>query len=223
MNKKLEDSFGRLAMLLVFGYLGYMQALAVAQMFSRRADTAMWQLSITSMIVSTLFLFMILYFTLTRLPVKNAASGLEPRITAIAGTFVMMLLVVLPAGEIGAELRVLSTVLIILGTVLSLYCIRQLGRSLPIMASARELVTAGPYKVIRHPLYGAELITIVGVVIGHWSPASAVLGLAWVALQFRRAQNEERVLRENFPEYGSYARRVPMLVPGFMLPGFGRA
>lgn len=223
MNKTLEDSLGKLAMLLVFGYLAYKQTLSVAVIMARRADVPMWQLTVISMIVSTIFLFLILYFTMTRLPLKNAASGVEPRITAISGTFAMMLLVVLPAGMISAELRLVSTVLIIVGTILSVYCIRQLGRSFSIMASARELVTAGPYKIIRHPLYGAELITILGVVIGHWSPAAASLGLVWVALQIRRAQNEERVLRESFPEYGDYARRVPMLLPGFMLPGFGRA
>lgn len=223
MNKTLEDSLGKLAMLLVFGYLAYKQTLSVAVIIARRADVPMWQLTVISMIVSTIFLFLILYFTMTRLPLKNAASGVEPRITAISGTFAMMLLVVLPAGMISAELRLVSTVLIIVGTILSVYCIRQLGRSFSIMASARELVTAGPYKIIRHPLYGAELITILGVVIGHWSPAAASLGLVWVALQIRRAQNEERVLRESFPEYGDYARRVPMLLPGFMLPGFGRA
>ncbi len=86
------------------------------------------------------------------------------------------------------------------------------------MATARELVTQGPYKVIRHPLYGAEVVTIIGVAIGHWSPGAALLALAWLALQIRRAQNEERVLRARFPEYEAYARRVPMLLPGFILP-----
>ncbi len=130
----------------------------------------------------------------------------------------MMVLIVLPAGRIKPELQVLSTVLIIVGTLLSVYCIRQLGRSFSIRATARELVTEGPYKVVRHPPYGAEVLTIVGVVIGDGSPAAIALGLAWLALQIRRAQNEERVLRESFPEYSDYARRVPMLFPGFMAP-----
>ena len=91
------------------------------------------------------------------------------------------------------------------------------------MATARELVTEGPYKIIRHPLYGAEVITIVGVTIGHWSASAALLGLVWLALQIRRAQNEERVLRASFPEYGDYARRVPMLMPGFLMPKLRRA
>lgn len=223
MNTKLEDNLGKLVMLLVFGYIASRQTASIVAIFLNRAEVPMWQLTLTSLVFSTIFLLMILYFTITRLPPKHSAGGLEPRITAIAGTFVMMLLIILPAGKIGAELRVISTVLIIIGTVLSVYCLRQLGRSFSIMATARELVTEGPYKIIRHPLYGAEVVTIVGVAIGHWSPSAAVLGFAWLALQIRRAQNEERVLRECFPEYEDYARRVPMLLPGFMLPNSARS
>ena len=223
MNKKLEDNLGKLAMLLVFGYMTGMQISTVLSVIQHRAGIPLWELSLASTVFSTIFLVLILYFTITRLPPRHSAAGLEPRITAVVGTFVMALLIILPPGEIGPELRIASTLLIIVGTILSLYCIRQLGRSFSIMATARELVTEGPYKIIRHPLYGAEVVTILGVCIGHWSPAAAVLGLVWLGLQIRRAQNEERVLRESFPEYSDYARRVPMLLPGFILPGLGRA
>lgn len=223
MNKKLEDNLGKFAMLSVFGYLAYSQVKSIAGLIAYRNQIPLWELNLISLIFSTIFLLLILYFTITRLPPRNSAAGVEPRITAVGGTFVMGLLIVLPAGEIGVELRIVSTVLIIVGTILSLYCIRQLGRSFSIMATARELVTEGPYKIIRHPLYGAELVTILGVCIGHWSPAAAALGLVWLGLQIRRAQNEELVLRECFPEYGDYARRVPMLLPGFMMPNMGRA
>ena len=218
MNKKLEDSLGKLAMVLVFGYLAAKQTAAVFGVILNRAEIPMWQLTLTSLIFGTTFMFMVLYFTMTRLPPKDSAAGLEARITAISGTFIMMLLLILPAGTLGIELRAISTVLIIIGTLLSIYCIRQLGRSFSIMATARELVTEGPYKIIRHPLYGAEVVTITGVALGHWSPGAALLSLAWLALQIRRAQNEERVLRASFPEYEAYSRRVPMLLPRFILP-----
>lgn len=222
MNKKLEDNLGKIAMLSIFGYLACKQILAIAGTVIHRAEVPLWQLYLLSQAFSTVFLFLVLYFTLTRLPPRDTAAGLEPRMSAIAGTFLMMLLIILPRGTVGTELRILSTVLIIAGTILSVYCIRQLGRSFSIMATARELVTEGPYKFMRHPLYGAEVVTIVGMAVGHWTPIAAVLAVVWLALQVRRAQNEERILRETFPEYADYARRVPMLLPGFMLPNFGR-
>ena len=223
MNKNLEDNLGKISMLVVFGYLAYTQVSTILRIIMNRQQIPMWELLLVSVVFSTIFLALILYFTVTRLPPKDSAAGLEPRLTAIGGTFAMMVLIVLPPGEVSAEMRVLSTVLIIIGTVLSVYCIRQLGRSFSIMASARELVTEGPYKIIRHPLYGAEVVSIIGIALGHWSPAAAVVGLIWLGLQIRRAQHEEKVLRSSFPEYADYARRVPMLLPGFMMPGASRA
>lgn len=222
MNRKLEDSLGKLTMLLVFGYLCFRQIETLVAMIIHRDEIEMWPLRVTSLFFSTMFLFLILYFTVTRLPPRNSASGLEPRITAIAGTFVMMLLILVPMAEISAELQFFSALLVIVGTVLSVLCIRQLGRSFSIMATARELVTEGPYKLIRHPLYGAELVTMIGLVIVRWSPAAVILGLVWLAFQVRRAQHEERILRETFPEYNDYARRVPMLLPRFLPPKLGR-
>lgn len=217
MNKKLEDSLGKLAMLLIFGYLAYQHVLGIIA-FAMHADrTPIAMLSLVAMISGTVFLCMILYFTVTRLPPRGTADGLEPRLSAVAGTFVMMLLFVLPAGEIGTGPTIVASVLVIVGTILSAYCMRQLGRSFSIMASARELVTEGPYGIVRHPLYGAEVVTIIGVIIGHWSLAAIMFGIVWLGLQIRRAHNEERVLRASFPQYADYARRVPMLLPGFFL------
>lgn len=223
MNKTLEDSLGKLAMLLWFGYASYMQIFSIAATIIHRAEIPMWQLALVSLIASSVFLLLILYFTITRLPPRDSAAGIEPRITAIAGTFIMTLLIVMPVGVVGPEIRLLSAILILVGTILSAYCIRQLGRSFSIMATARKLVTEGPYKIVRHPLYGAEVVTIVGVVLNHWTLPAVALGLVWIGLQIRRAQNEERVLRASFPEYGDYARRVPMLLPGFIAPKVSRA
>ena len=222
MNKKLEDSLGKLVMLMVFGLMAYKQGILIVDIIRHRAEVPLWELRLLSVTFSTIFLFLILYFTVTRLPPRNSADGIMPRLTAIAGTFFMSLLIILPVVDSSAEMQVLSSLLIIVGTVLSIYCIRQLGRSFSIMATARELVTEGPYRIVRHPLYGAEVITIAGLILGSLSPASVLVGLVWIALQMRRAQYEEAVLRESFPEYSDYARRVPMLLPGFMLPNVSR-
>ncbi len=103
--------------------------------------------------------------------------------------------------------------LVIVGTILSIMCLRRLGRSFSIMASARELVTRGPYGIVRHPLYCAELVTVIGVVIAHGSILALAAGGIWLGLQYQRARFEEVVLREAFPAYDDYARRVPMMIP----------
>ena len=214
MNRKLEDKLGKLIMLIVFGYLGYKQAISILATAVHGDGTLLMQLALVSQVFGTAFLALIIYFTATRLPPRNSVDGIEPRVTAIVGTFIMMSMIVLPPVEISFGMRLVSTLLIIVGTLLSVYGLRKLGRSFSIGPSARALVTEGPYRVVRHPLYGAETITILGVVLAHWSPAAILVGQMWLLLQIRRAQHEELVLRAAFPEYEDYAQRVPMLIPG---------
>lgn len=218
MTRKLEDDLGKLTMLLVFGYLCWSQVQSVIATVTYRAQIPLWPLAFTSQIVGTLFLAFILYFTLTRLPPRDSAAGLSPRLTAVLGTFFMMVLVVLPQEAITPAMRIASTLMIIVGTILSIICLARLGKSFSIMATSRQLVTAGPYNLVRHPLYAAELILILGVILSHGSPFAFAVGAVWLILQVRRAQYEESVLRSSFPEYEAYAARVPMLVPGLHMP-----
>lgn len=218
MNKTLEDKLGKLAMLLIFGYLCFKQIIAFVISFEVRDKITFWPLALLSQLCGVLFVVLILYYTVTRLPPRENAAGIMPRVVAVAGTFVMMLLVVLPPEPIGPTQRVISTLMIILGTSLSIWCLRQLGRSFSIMATSRELRTAGSYSIVRHPLYGAEVLMIFGIILSHGSALAFGVGTVWLLLQIRRAQYEESVLRQTFPEYADYARRVPMLIPGLRLP-----
>jgi protein-S-isoprenylcysteine O-methyltransferase Ste14 len=217
MNKTLEDNLGKLAMLLVFGYLCIQQIASFVISFDLRDKIALWPLALLSQLCGVVFLACVLYYTSVRLPPRDSAAGLMPRIAAITGTFFMMLLVVLPPEPISPALRVISTAIVIVGACLSIYCLNQLGRSFSMMASARELKTTGSYGLVRHPLYAAELILISGAVLAHGSPLAVGVGAIWLLLQIRRARYEESILRQTFPEYADYARRVPMLIPGLRL------
>jgi protein-S-isoprenylcysteine O-methyltransferase Ste14 len=217
MNKTLEDRLGKLAMLLIFGYLCFRQVLAFVISFDLRDKIALWPLALTSQLCGVIFVSLILYYTITRLPPRENAAGIMPRLVAVTGTFVMMLLIVLPPEPISPTMRIVSTTMIILGTCLSAYCLNQLGRSFSIMATSRELKTKGSYAIVRHPLYGAEVLMILGVVLAHGTVLAFGVGAMWLLLQVRRAQYEESVLRQTFPEYEDYARRVPMLIPGLRL------
>ena len=212
-----EDNLGKLAMLSVFGFLGWSQLQSVQNLIANRDAIPLWGLAFAACLVSSAFLAVILYFTATRLPPRASAAGIMPRLVAVAGTFIMSLLIVMPADAISAELRIFSTAIIIIGSVMSIYCLIQLGRSFSIMATSRELKTHGSYNIVRHPLYAAEVLMIVGVVLSHGTAFACGVGALWLILQVRRAQYEEAVLRETFAEYADYARRVPMLIPGLRL------
>ena len=156
---------------------------------------------------------MVVGLTLIRLQPRQSAEGLEPRLSAFAGTFTLMLLIVLPTGTVSPEWMAASTAMIAVGTALSIYCLIWLGRSFSMMATSRDLVTSGPYSIVRHPLYVAEAISSIGFLVAHWSLAAVLAGGLHFAFQIRRAFIEERILRRTFVEYEDYARSVPMLVP----------
>ncbi len=217
MFKSLEDHLGKFAMLAIFGYLASQQALATRTIVTHADQIPLWGLALAAQLFGTVFMVFILYFTLVRLPPKETAAGVMPRVIAVLGTYIMMALVLLPPDAISAEMRVISTVMIIAGTAMSIACLFQLGKSFSIMATSRELKTQGAYGIVRHPLYGAEVLMVVGVVLSHGSVLAYGVGALWITLQVRRAQYEEGILRASFPEYDAYAARVPMLVPGLRL------
>jgi protein-S-isoprenylcysteine O-methyltransferase Ste14 len=213
MNINFEDKFGRFLMMAIFNGLFMIQILNLWNTFDYLERDFLWFLDLFSKFCNAIFLGLILYFTIHRLPSQKSAPGAIPRIVAIGGTFLMMFLVVLPPEQIGPIRQVASALLIIVGASLSSWCLFHLGRSFSIMATARELKTSGTYAIVRHPLYGAEVLMMTGVMLGHGSPFAFALGALWLSLQIGRAQFEEGILRKTFPEYDDYAQRVPMMVP----------
>lgn len=213
MIKPNEDQLGRFAMIVIFGFLLLMQAISLGASLQQREDIAFWPLALLSQVCGLVFVGLVVTYTLTRLPPRDSAAGIMPRLVAVLGTFIMMFLVALPPEQIGPVQRVISTLMVIIGACLSIWCLNQLGRSFSIMATSRELKTKGSYSVVRHPLYGAEVLMIFGTVVAHGALLAYGLGFIWLFLQIRRAQYEESILRKTFPEYEDYARRVPMLIP----------
>ena len=76
-----------------------------------------------------------------------------------------------------------------------------------------ELVTSGPYRLVRHPIYSGVLLAAVGTAVALswlWLP---VVGLAGIYFVYS-AVVEERYLAREFPDdYPTYRRATKMLVP----------
>lgn len=76
-----------------------------------------------------------------------------------------------------------------------------------------ELVTSGPYRLVRHPIYSGIILAMIGTAAAispYWLVVVALLGGYFVF----SATREERYMAERFPEaYPEYKRSTKMLVP----------
>ena len=82
------------------------------------------------------------------------------------------------------------------------------------MAEARELVTEWPYSLVRHPLYLAEAIAVLGLVVQNGSLPAVLLFITMIALQIQRMRYEEVVLESALPQYSAYMGQTHRLIPG---------
>ena len=159
------------------------------------------------------FLLMVTLFVVRSRP-RRKAAGFLPRATAILGTFSMSLVPLFPHRVWGPAQMIAGTLLTLVGGLLSVYVLAELGRSFSIMAEARGLVTRGSYALVRHPLYLAEEIAVLGVVVQSLSAMTLLVFALHLFFQLRRMKNEEHVLGQAYPEYQAYQRRTARLIPG---------
>ena len=75
------------------------------------------------------------------------------------------------------------------------------------------LVTSGPYRYVRHPIYAAVVIFIVAGVVANLSILNGILGLVVVLGMIIRALCEERFLRAEYSEYAEYSSHTWRMIP----------
>lgn len=113
-------------------------------------------------------------------------------------------------------LRALGVVLFYAGLALAVWARRHLGNSWGIPMSANrnaQLVTAGPYRLVRHPIYSGVLLAVLG--------SAFINDLSWLlffvfaaAFAIFSSRQEEKLLARQFSKtYPAYKRRTKMLVP----------
>lgn len=75
------------------------------------------------------------------------------------------------------------------------------------------MVRRGPYRLIRHPMYTGALVFLWAGIVAHWSTVPIVVGLVVTTLGAIRVVEEERLLRDRFPDYPEYARSTKRVIP----------
>jgi protein-S-isoprenylcysteine O-methyltransferase Ste14 len=101
-----------------------------------------------------------------------------------------------------------------MGAMLTIVGVASLGRSFGIVAANRGIQTSGAYQLLRHPVYSAECIGIVGNLICNPSLTNLAIAIATICLLAPRIGAEEHVLMQD-ASYRLYKRQVRWrLVPG---------
>jgi protein-S-isoprenylcysteine O-methyltransferase Ste14 len=150
--------------------------------------------------------------------VRPAASEGDRRprvvIAAFAGAYLITTVPFMPQAPRRDWLLWPSDILTVAGLLFTLWSLLTLRRSFSILPQARRLVTGGPYRFCRNPLY-------LGEVVGGWAAFLPTIGLAGAVVlatslgfQLVRVFAEEGVLARSFgQEYLDYCRRVPRFLP----------
>ena len=138
-----------------------------------------------------------------RPPARAQATSWLPKGAAFVGTYLPWSITFFGRAD-AASLNILSFACVMTGIIMMLVTIRHLGRSFSLVPQAHSVVQSGPYRWIRHPLYVAEEIAILGAVLQFLSPATVAILVMHVVIQICRIRYEENLLRGTCPEYAAY-------------------
>jgi len=216
-QSRAYDVVMRLPMLIWSIFLGLVTVVGLQQ-FIRQADPTLpgtvYILNVAMRASVIAYLVVIAATVVVRMRPARKARGIEPRISALIGTFLLTVVVLFPRRELSPIAGIVSTLLTLAGNAFAVVVLAQLRESFSIMAEARQLVTAGAYRLVRHPLYLAEEIAAIGVVMQFFSPWTALILAVQIGFQLRRMRNEEVILAAIFPEYRTYRERTARILPG---------
>jgi len=150
---------------------------------------------------------------------QSVPSGWRTRLTGVSAVGVFLIAGVLRDGSLAVHSVVLAAtgaLLFACGIALAVWARLHLGRNwgMPMTQRAEpELVTSGPYRFVRHPIYTGLLTAMLGTAL-----VDNLLGLIVVAVLvayfYYCGIVEERNLTATFPKaYPEYASRTKMLIP----------
>jgi protein-S-isoprenylcysteine O-methyltransferase Ste14 len=113
-------------------------------------------------------------------------------------------------------LQGIGTALFLMGLGLAVWARAYLGRNWGTPMSEKvdaELVTTGPYRYIRNPIYSGIILAGIGTTVGvswYWVVGVVLLGAYFIY----SATAESRIMERRFPEtYPAYKRSTKMLIP----------
>lgn len=158
----------------------------------------------------TLLFAVLIVAYLFRSPPASRSLGVREIIVPLAGSALPFLLLLSPPAPLVTGNRPMFYGLLwgmTAATLLTVWGMWTLRGSFSITVEARQLVTSGPYRLVRHPIYAGEILAAATVAAIRFSAVNIVLLLLFITLQLWRTRMEEAKLSAVFPEYREFAGR----------------
>ena len=156
-----------------------------------------------SVLLMVLMETMVAVFLLIRRDPDNTWHCWKTWITTIGGTLAPLLL--RPA-EVADDIWI-GQILQIFAVILQIAAVLSLNRSFGLLPSHRGVKSDGLYRWVRHPLYSAYTIALLGYLVNNFTIYNALLIASGTVFQVMRIHNEEHLLLE-YPDYAQFAERT---------------
>jgi protein-S-isoprenylcysteine O-methyltransferase Ste14 len=118
--------------------------------------------------------------------------------------------------ELDEVMGAIGAALCVGGVALAIWARAQLGRNWGMPGSIKddpELITDGPYSVVRHPIYTGVLVAMAGTALVH-GMAWWIIAIAFLVYFLSSASAEEREMARRFPDrYPGYRDHTKRLIP----------
>ena len=122
---------------------------------------------------------------------------------------------ILQAVSPNSSLAFIGALLCILGISYAIWARVHLGRNwspIPNVKEGHELITSGPYRLVRHPIYTGIIVAALGT--GLVIPVWLVIFIVMTAVFIWRVHVEEELMTKQFPsQYPEYKKRTWALLP----------
>jgi len=182
--------------------------------------TPMDVLFVVQQLLALAYFTMLVVLYAVRLPQQGTDHRVAVIFIAFSGTFSAIAASFLPGGTRREGLVLFADLLATAGLAYSVWGLAYLRRSFSIIPEARRLVTGGPYRLSRHPVYLGEVATAIGVNLATAGWLSAVAIAYFIVCELLRIRWEERILAStSLDEHPEYARRVPRYLPNPLARG----
>ncbi|HEX5187969.1 MAG TPA: methyltransferase [Streptosporangiaceae bacterium] len=144
--------------------------------------------------LTCVFFALIILCYVRRGPAIATYGGGASRAVAVVATFAPFPLPFLHSAPPGASRQLAADLLLMAGTTGAIWSLWYLGKNVSVIAQARTVADRGPYRLVRHPLYTAELISALGLALAAGTIASYAGWAVLCAMQVYRARCEELIL-----------------------------